>query len=54
MESLVDACPNLIELDLSDAQSLTNSTVEIIADRLEKIQHISFSRCYAIIPSSYW
>lgn len=47
------ACPNLIELDLSDSQYLTCNSVEKIANALHKLEEVSFSRCYSIKPSSY-
>lgn len=51
--SLVESCPNMVDLDLSDAQSLTNTTIQIIANNLPKLEYVAFSRCYSIVPSSY-
>ena len=53
IQNLVTSCPNLIELDLSDAQSITSESVRIIANGLPKIEYLAFSRCYSITPSSY-
>lgn len=53
IESLVESCPNLVDLDLSDAQSLTNLSIKLIADNLVKLEYVAFSRCYSITPSSY-
>ena len=53
IENLVKTCPNLIELDLSDLQSLTSVSVENIALNLNQLEEVSFSRCYSIVPSSY-
>lgn len=53
IENLVQSCPNLIELDLSDAQSITSKSIELISNNLNKIEYLAFNRCYSIIPSSY-
>ena len=53
IKCLVTSCPNLAELDLSDCQSLTNTSVEMIANNLKNMRHLAFSRCYSIMPSSY-
>lgn len=54
IRSLVSSCPRLVELDVSDCESLTNLSVQYIADGLEFIEHLAFSRCYSITPSSYF
>lgn len=53
VQNLVISCPYLIELDLSDAQSLTGLCVKSIANHLYKLEYLAFSRCYSIQPSSY-
>jgi len=53
VENLAISCPNLIELDLSDAQSITGKSVEFICNGLCQCEYLAFSRCYSILPSSY-
>lgn len=53
IQNLVSSCPRLVELDASDGESLTNLSIQYIADGLEFIEHLAFSRCYSITPSSY-
>ncbi|KAK7867760.1 hypothetical protein R5R35_002260 [Gryllus longicercus] len=49
---LVQTCPHLVELDLSDCTSLTASCIEYICN-LQKLEHVALSRCYNIGSSSY-
>jgi len=51
--ALCFTCPNLIELDISDASELTKATIDIIANCLPKLEILSCSRCYKIDPLSY-
>ncbi|XP_071952825.1 S-phase kinase-associated protein 2-like [Antedon mediterranea] len=44
---LVENCPNLLDLDLSDS-SLTTESVSVIVQGLKDLKHISLSRCYDI------
>jgi len=46
-------CPNLKELDLSDATKLTAASLTVVAERLTGLESLSTSRCYGITPSSY-
>ncbi len=47
------SCPNLFELDVSDAVRLTHRSVKSIAERLRRIESLSTSRCYSISPTAY-
>lgn len=51
--ALCDACPDLEDLDLSDASQLTELTPEACASSLPRIRQFSASRCYNIVPASY-
>jgi len=53
METLLAACPNLRELDVSDSTKLTAVSLNMIVDRLGLLESLSTSRCYGISPSSY-
>jgi hypothetical protein len=53
VRSLVAACPRLVELDVSDGESLTSLSVQYVAEGLRCIERLAFSRCYSITPSSY-
>ena len=53
VKSLVAACPRLVELDVSDGESLTSLSVQYVAEGLRCIERLAFSRCYSITPSSY-
>ncbi|XP_015430317.1 PREDICTED: S-phase kinase-associated protein 2-like isoform X2 [Dufourea novaeangliae] len=52
VKDLVNSCPDMVELDLSDCTMLTMNTVRNLLD-LTKIEHLSLSRCYGIPPSTY-
>ncbi|CAF0904247.1 unnamed protein product [Brachionus calyciflorus] len=54
IQNLVISCPNIVDLDLSDAQSLTNLSIETISNGFRNLEYVAFSRCYSIIPSSYF
>lgn len=53
MELLVASSPALRELDLSDASQLTPSSLSLVVERLQQLEHLSCSRCYGITPQSY-
>lgn len=46
-------CHKLKELDLSDATSITDNSVEAIYKNLKDVEVLSLSRCYNIAPASY-
>jgi len=50
---IVDNCPNLRELDLSDATKITSISLDLVVENLKSIESLSTSRCYGISPSSY-
>ena len=52
VQQLVTACPELVELDLSDCTTLTSETICIVT-QLDKIEYLALSRCYGIAPSAY-
>lgn len=49
---LIESCPNLIELDLSDCTMLTINTVQSLIN-LSVLEHLSLSRCYSIPTSMH-
>lgn len=51
--TLVERCPDLIELDLSDSSSLTALSVGYIC-QLQRLEYLSLSRCYNINVNSYF
>lgn len=53
IQSLVESCPYLRELDVSDSSQLTPATLNAMVDRLHYLESVSTSRCYNITPSSY-
>jgi F-box and leucine-rich repeat protein 1 (S-phase kinase-associated protein 2) len=52
VRQLVTACPELVELDLSDCTTLTSETISIVM-QLDKIEYLALSRCYGVAPSAY-
>ncbi|KAJ4439637.1 S-phase kinase-associated protein 2-like [Periplaneta americana] len=52
VRKLVTACPDLVELDLSDCTTLTSETINTVTN-LDKIEYLALSRCYSIAPSAY-
>lgn len=53
VEILLDSCPNLRELDVSDSTKLTAVSLNLMVDKLGYLESLSTSRCYGISPSSY-
>jgi len=53
IETLLESCPNLRELDVSDSTKLTSCSLNMIVDKLRFLESLSTSRCYGISPSSY-
>lgn len=49
---LVDRCPQIRELDLSDCTTLSSKTIEIVS-KLKNLEYLSLSRCYNISVSAY-
>lgn len=45
--SLIKRCPNLIELDISDCNELTNAGIEAL-NQLKQLEYLSISRCYNV------
>lgn len=48
---LVQSCPDLEELDLSDALNLTEYTIHTIQDSLKSLRRLSLNRCYNMAQS---
>merc|ERR1719187_1569445 len=53
VETLLDSCPYLRELDVSDSTKLTAVSLNMTVERLGYLESLSTSRCYGISPSSY-
>lgn len=53
INKLCERCPNLKELDVSDATKLSSAALTEIVDKLTILEVLSTSRCYNITPSSY-
>ncbi|XP_046390450.1 S-phase kinase-associated protein 2 [Ischnura elegans] len=53
VECLVNCCPDLVELDLSDCTLLTEGAVTAVVNGLAKIEYLALSRCYHIPISAY-
>ncbi|XP_075049835.1 S-phase kinase-associated protein 2 [Mixophyes fleayi] len=51
VESIVQRCPDLTSLDLSDSVMLTSDCLSML-HLLLRLQHIGLSRCYQISPAS--
>ncbi|OWF38166.1 S-phase kinase-associated protein 2-like [Mizuhopecten yessoensis] len=49
---LVKTCPGLRELDLSDCTILTCSSIDHIANHLNRLEYLALSRCYRVLPST--
>lgn len=52
LKDLVQCCPNLVELDLSDCTLLTINTVHSLMN-LGELEHLSLSRCYSIPTATH-
>ncbi|KAK7508241.1 hypothetical protein BaRGS_00000480 [Batillaria attramentaria] len=48
---LCQSCPNLVELDLSDATAITGESVVHIEKNLRYLEHLALSRCYQVTPN---
>eukprot|EP00092_Neocalanus_flemingeri_P025066 GFUD01027182.1.p1 GENE.GFUD01027182.1~~GFUD01027182.1.p1 ORF type:complete len:514 (+),score=163.99 GFUD01027182.1:108-1649(+) len=53
VDLMLDNCPNLRELDVSDSTKLTAVSLNMMVDKLRYLESLSTSRCYGISPSSY-
>jgi len=53
VENLLDNCPNLRELDVSDSSKLSSACLTWLLEKCLYIESVSTSRCYNIQPSSY-
>ncbi|XP_069128051.1 S-phase kinase-associated protein 2-like [Argopecten irradians] len=49
---LVKTCSGLRELDLSDCTILTCTSIDHVANHLNRLEYLALSRCYRILPSS--
>ena len=53
VESLIHRAGRLRVLDLSDSSLLTEKSVKSILTNGLQLEHLAFSRCYAIAPIAY-
>lgn len=53
IKDLVESCPNLRDLDVSDSSLLTPASLNTMVEGLTYLESVSTSRCYNITPSSY-
>lgn len=53
IKALVESCPNLRDLDVSDSSLLTPASLNSMVEGLTYLESVSTSRCYNITPSSY-
>ncbi|XP_077499456.1 S-phase kinase-associated protein 2-like isoform X1 [Amblyomma americanum] len=51
--ALVKRCPQLVELDLSDAAEISCEAIHAIIKGLPDLQHLGLSRCYNIVPTTF-
>ncbi|XP_048505056.1 S-phase kinase-associated protein 2 isoform X2 [Athalia rosae] len=52
VKEMVNRCPRIIELDMSDCTMLTINAAQSLLS-LSKLEHLALSRCYSIAPSTY-
>lgn len=52
LDKLINRCPDLLELDLSDCSQLSSKAMGIVC-KLKKLEYLSLSRCYNINVTSY-
>lgn len=53
VSTLVERCPHLLELDLSDATEISCDAMRAIVNGLPELQHLCISRCYSIAPTTF-
>ena len=53
LETILNNCPNLRELDISDSSKISSATIYSLVEKLHHIESLSTSRCYGITPSTY-
>eukprot|EP00088_Acartia_fossae_P001725 TRINITY_DN10687_c0_g1_i1.p1 TRINITY_DN10687_c0_g1~~TRINITY_DN10687_c0_g1_i1.p1 ORF type:complete len:490 (+),score=66.64 TRINITY_DN10687_c0_g1_i1:38-1507(+) len=53
IHNICNRCPQLIELDVSDAAKITSASITSIVDKCLRLESLSTSRCYGISPHSY-
>ncbi|KAL0965687.1 hypothetical protein UPYG_G00284470 [Umbra pygmaea] len=51
LKDLVERCPNLVNLDLSDSVLITTSSFPIL-QQLKSLKHLALSRCYQFHPAA--
>lgn len=51
--ALCQRCPNLVELDISDATSVTSTSVHYIHENLTRLEYLAMARCYNVPLSVY-
>ena len=53
VETILQNCPNLRELDISDSSKISSAIIYSLVEKLHHIESLSTSRCYSITPSTY-
>lgn len=53
MENLTRRAVRLRVLDLSDSSLITDKSVTSVLRNCQHLEHVAFSRCYAIAPIIY-
>jgi len=53
VENLTQRAHRLRVLDLSDSSLITDKSVTHVLRNCQYLEHVSFSRCYAITPIAY-
>uniref|UniRef100_A0A1E1XDG1 Putative s-phase kinase-associated protein 2 n=1 Tax=Amblyomma aureolatum TaxID=187763 RepID=A0A1E1XDG1_9ACAR len=53
VSALVKRCPQLVELDLSDAADISCEAIHAIVNGLSNLKHLGLSRCYNIVPTTF-
>lgn len=51
--ALCQRCPNLVELDISDATAVTSESVNYIHEYLTRLEYLAMARCYNVNLSVY-
>ena len=53
MAAMLDNCPNIRELDVSDCAQLSPASLSLVLEKCLYLESLSTSRCYGIAPSAY-
>lgn len=53
VKALCERCPRLVELDVSDASLVTQTSVVFIHENLRRLEYLAMSRCYGVQISAF-